>query len=143
MTFIIDEAARLKGHEEIPALFTDGAGIGIRPIAVFQDTGQMNDLGPNAERKIASSAAVQITFGVRDLLSARRVSDMLGAETLTFDDPLHQGRAEVSFRKAIAKTLSGADPFDTVLELRQQRYETIHLSKAPDLSRNFNRSVDP
>ncbi|MEM7667966.1 MAG: type IV secretory system conjugative DNA transfer family protein [Pseudomonadota bacterium] len=134
-TWIIDEAARLKGYEEIPALFTDGAGIGIRPLVVLQDISQANDLGANAERKISSSAAVQIYFGIRDLTSAKRVSEMLGNETLSFDDPLKQGQAEVALRQAVGKLMAGADPFETALGLRQTRYETRHLTKQRRLLR--------
>lgn len=128
-TWIIDEAARLTGYEEIVRLFTDGAGIGIRPLVVLQDVTQAEDLARNALRKITSSAALQIYFGVRDPETARRVSDMVGAETLTYDDPLHQGRARVDLRKGIVRILSGGDPFEAALELTQKRYESTHLSK--------------
>ena len=118
-TWFIDEAGRLKDFNEIPALFTDGAGIGIRPVAVFQDASQMNDLARDGERKMSSSAAVQVYFGVRDRSLPKRVSDMVGSETLTFDDPLQQGRAAVQLRQGIAGVFGGSDLFETVLGLRR------------------------
>jgi len=127
-TWIIDEAARLKGFEEVVQLFTDGAGIGIRPVAVFQDATQMNDLAPNALRKISSSAALQILFGIRDVETAKRVSDMLGTETLFYGDPLQQSRAEVKLRQAVWSVLSGTGPDTGAAEIDQQAYESGHLS---------------
>ncbi|MEM7518361.1 MAG: TraM recognition domain-containing protein, partial [Planctomycetota bacterium] len=106
-----------------------------RPLVVLQDISQANDLGPNAERKISSSAAVQIYFGIRNLVSAKRVSEMLGNETLSFDDLLRQGQAEVAPRSAVGKLLGRADPFETALGLRQTRYETRHLTKQRRLLR--------
>lgn len=55
-TWVLDEAARLKNFEEVIELFTDGAGVGIRPILVLQDISQALDLGRNAERKIMSKS---------------------------------------------------------------------------------------
>ena len=76
-TWIIDEAARLLGFDQVVQLFTYGAGSGIRPVAVFQDSRQMRALSPDAEHIISSSAGLQLYFGVRDIDTARRVSDML------------------------------------------------------------------
>lgn len=128
-TWLLDEAGRLQGYDQVVRLFTYGAGIGIRPIAVFQDTKQMRSLSRDADNIIASSAGLQIYFGVRDIDTARRVSDMAGAETLSYDDPLHQGRAELAHRRAVGSVLAGADPFQAVFEIEQARYESEHLTK--------------
>ncbi|MGC3939504.1 type IV secretory system conjugative DNA transfer family protein [Roseobacter sp. EG26] len=128
-TWIIDEAARFENYPEIADLFTIGAGIGIRPIAVFQDISQMNDLAPNAQRKIFSSAQVQLYFGIRDLDSAEHVSKLLGEETLEYDDPLDQGRASVELWRLLGSFLNGTSLNGILFGLRQKHYETRHLSQ--------------
>lgn len=130
-TWIIDEAARFKDYPEIADLFTIGSGIGIRPIAVFQDVSQMNDLAKNAQRKILSSAQVQLYFGIRDLDSAEHVSKLLGETTLEYDDPQDQGRAWVELVRLIWSFLSGRSLSSLLLELKQKRQEAafVTLSK--------------
>ncbi|MEL7528844.1 MAG: type IV secretory system conjugative DNA transfer family protein, partial [Pseudomonadota bacterium] len=127
-TWIIDEAARLKGFEEVVQLFTDGAGIGIRPIAVFQDVTQMNDLAANGMRKISSSAALQFYFGIRDLETARRVSEMLGKETLHYNDYLMQRRSDLQLRKAVWSVLNGSGSTANALEIKLHGYEAARIS---------------
>jgi hypothetical protein len=83
----------------------------------------------DADHIISSSAALQIYFGVRDLETARRVSEMIGSETLTYGDPLQQGRAWAGYDKAIHAALGGVDPFEAGPEIGRLRYETLHLSK--------------
>lgn len=128
-TWIIDEAGRLSGYEQIVRLFTDGAGIGIRPFVVFQDFLQANKLMPDGAQLIASSAAVQIFFGVRDQVTAKRVSDMLGYETLSYDDPLIQSRARALHHEAMKELFSGGDPFDVASRIAQADYEAGHKIK--------------
>lgn len=123
-TWIIDEAARFKGYSEIADLFTIGAGLGIRPFAIFQDLSQMDDLGQNAQRKILSSAAAQIYFGVRDQQSAKHVSDLLGEETLPYDDPIQQGRATVDLLRALGSLFTGEGLRSVLPRLRQKAVET-------------------
>ena len=128
-TWIIDEAARLTGFDQVVQLFTYGAGSGIRPVAVFQDIRQMRALSQDAEHIISSSAGLQLYFGVRDIDTARRCSDMLGSETLSYDDPVHQGRAALDVRKLIQGILGGGNPFQVAFEAAQKRYESRHLTK--------------
>lgn len=134
-TWIIDEAARLKKFSEVVELFTDGAGIGIRPIVILQDVTQAADLAPNALQKMSSSAGLQMLFGVRDQESCQRVSDILGAETLRFNDPVEQGRAKVSVRDLLRKLLNGSDPFQLIFQLSQKRYESGHETKQRRMQR--------
>jgi len=128
-TWVLDECAQLKGFELVPKMFTYGAGIGIRPFAVFQSLKQMDALDKNARDIILSSAALQIYFAIRDLGTAQALSNTLGAETLTFDDPLHQGRAELEREAALRAIFGGADPFAAAAGLFQKSYEARHLSK--------------
>ncbi|WP_375228639.1 type IV secretory system conjugative DNA transfer family protein [Roseobacter sp. S98] len=127
-TWIIDEAARFKNYPEIADLFTIGAGIGVRPIAVFQDVSQMNDLAKNAQRKILSSAQVQLYFGIRDLESAEHVSKLLGEATFEHNDPQDQGRALVDLVRLIGSFLGGRSLNSLFLELQQKRRETAFVT---------------
>lgn len=129
-TWIIDEAARLSGFAQVAQLYTYGAGIGIRPWAIFQNTKQMRALSPEAESIICSSASLQSYFGVRDLETATRVSTMIGSETLSYDDVFRQSRAEALYAQALTDAvIGGADPFEVVLDLDQKRFETAHLTQ--------------
>lgn len=137
-TWIIDEAARFKNYCEISDLFTIGAGLGIRPWAIFQDISQMNDLGPNAQRKIMSSAAAQIYFGIRDKDSATHVSELLGEQTFSYDDPLSQGRAALDVRKLLASLLNGTALVSVIVDLWQKLFEAEH----PTQERRMLRTID-
>ncbi|MEO1193308.1 MAG: type IV secretory system conjugative DNA transfer family protein [Pseudomonadota bacterium] len=128
-TWILDECAQLKGFDLVEKMFTYGAGIGIRPYAVFQHVNQMDALSPNARRIIPASASVQSYFGIRQWETARLVSDMLGAETLDFDDLVAQGRASSGSAAALGAVLKGGDPFEAALGLDQQRFESLHRHK--------------
>ena len=56
-------------------------------------------------------------FGVRDYQTARLVSDMLGTETLEYDDERLQDEARRQKRDAIRKMFTGdEDPFDAARE---------------------------
>ena len=61
-TWILDECAELGGFPLVMRLFSYGAGIGIRPVAVFQSTYQMKKTGQEAENIITASAAVAHLF---------------------------------------------------------------------------------
>lgn len=123
-TWILDECAQLKGFALVEKMFSFGAGIGIRPFAVFQDVSQMDALSPAARRVISSSAGVQSWFGLRDWESARRVSDMLGVETLDYFDAAQQGRAALESGALLQGMLSGGDPFAAAPRLAQQLRES-------------------
>lgn len=120
-TWILDECGQLGKFPLIPKLFTYGAGIGIQPFAVFQNTTQMNQLGERAADLISSSAALQIYFAIRDLPSAEHLSRMLGAQTLEYDDKLQQSRAEYAKSQAAQAFINGADPFAAALTYSHQR----------------------
>ncbi len=92
-TWVIDEAGRLFGYSQIVRLFTDGAGIGIRPFVVFQDFEQANKLMPGGAHLIASSAAVKMFFGVRDDVTAKLVSNLLGYYLCQTKECNHYGKS--------------------------------------------------
>lgn len=128
-TWILDECAQLEGFGLVEKMFSYGAGIGIRPFAVFQDVSQMDRLSRTARRVIPSSAAVQVFFGLRELESAKRVSDMLGVETLDFLDVAHQGRAAHESAAGLRSIFSGGDAFEAAPRLLQQIRESHLLAK--------------
>ncbi|MCB1682369.1 MAG: type IV secretory system conjugative DNA transfer family protein [Alphaproteobacteria bacterium] len=128
-TWILDECAQLNNFPLVIKLFTYGAGIGIRPWAVFQSTDQMNALGPNAKNIITSSAALQIYFALREIHSARDVSHMLGTQTLEYDDVLQQGRDRLAKSQVLHSLISGDDPFAIGIAYGHFKEASIHRSK--------------
>lgn len=124
--WILDECALLGGFDLVPKLFSYGAGIGIRPFAVFQSPAQMEALGAHAKTIILSSAQVQLYFGIRDFETARAISDMIGAQTLEIADLLVNARAAAERQKLMSAILNGADPFAGAAELKKLTYESGH-----------------
>lgn len=134
-TWILDECGQLGKFPLVPKLYTYGAGIGIQPFAVFQNTSQMDHLGPNAADLIASSAALQIYFAIRDLPSAERLSRMLGAQTLEYDDALQQNQARLAKSHAADAFFNGGDPFSAMLTYRHNANAARHRAKQHRLLR--------
>lgn len=134
-TWILDECAQLGAFPLVPKLFTYGAGIGIRPWAVFQSTYQMKALGPDAENIITSSAALRSYFAVRDIESASAVSRMLGVQTLEYDDEHMQARAEHAKRQALQTMLNGGDPLSAGLTYAHHKQEAQMQTKQHRLLR--------
>ncbi|WP_299500480.1 type IV secretory system conjugative DNA transfer family protein [uncultured Roseobacter sp.] len=138
INLILDECGQLTNYDLVPRLFSYGAGIGCRPLAVFQTASQMENLGKMARDIILSSAGLQMYFSVRDLPSAEMLSKMLGTATMDYDDPVQQGRAAVETHQLLKALLAGGDPFQMIQNLQQKRYESRHLS----LQRRFLRNPD-
>lgn len=128
-TWILDECAQLGGFPLVTKLFTYGAGIGIRPWAVFQATKQMRQIGADAEGIITSSASLRSYFATRDIESATAVSRMLGVETLEYNDELEQSGARLARRQAAEALMFGADPFAIGRQLKHQNLATAHRTK--------------
>lgn len=134
-TWLLDECAQLGGFPLVTKLYTYGAGIGIRPWAVFQATQQMKQIGPDAEQIITSSAAVRSYFAIRDIESGTAVSRMLGAQTLIYDDEMAQSQARMAKQEAMNALLMGEDPFKAAASLNHHRYAETHQSKQHRLLR--------
>lgn len=122
-TWVIDEAAQLKKFPLLVSLYSIGAGIGIRPLAVFQSSYQMKALGPDADNIITASAALRCYFGVRDVETATTVSRMGGTQTYAYTDPEQMLRAEHARRQAAHAMLNGQDPVAAALQARHQQAE--------------------
>lgn len=137
-TWVIDEAAQLQGFPLLTKLYSYGAGIGIRPWAVYQSAAQMRQTGPDAETIIPSSAALQSYFAVRDLPSARIVSDMLGDQTLDFFDEFKQADARHAQENAMRALLNDADPVQVGAEYAHH----MRQAKQPAKMRRRLRTPD-
>lgn len=119
-TWIIDEAAQLGAFPLIVKLYTYGAGIGIRPWAVYQSHFQMQETAPNAQTIIPSSAALQSYFAVRDIETASMLSRKLGVQTLEYEDEHRQLQRKKAKQEAMRALVFGGDPFSAGLEMAHQ-----------------------
>jgi type IV secretion system protein VirD4 len=135
-TWILDECAQLGKFPLVTKLFTYGAGIGIRPWAIYQSADQMKLTGENAETIIPSSAALRSYFATRDLRSAEQISRMLGIETLEYDDEERQSQARHARQQALRGMLLGNSGFDAGFEyLHHKRASTrMKSSTRPPIS---------
>jgi type IV secretion system protein VirD4 len=122
-TWVLDECAQLGAFPMVEKLFTYGAGIGIRPWAIFQSTYQMERLGKNAANIITSSAQLRSYFAVRDIQTATATSQMLGVQTLRYDDEMVQARARHAKHQALQTILSGGDPLMAGMSVAHHRQE--------------------
>lgn len=124
--WIIDEAATLGTNPMLERAFSIGAGMGIKPWAVFQSLEQMNRIGKGAKDIILSSAAVRQFFGIRDLESARTVSAMCGVSSLSYDDKLQQMQAAKRKHHAALGMMNGKDFMQTALAYRHEAEQERH-----------------
>lgn len=123
ITIIMDECGQLGSFDGALKLFTYGAGIGVRPVAVFQSTKQINNLGKDAENILTSSAQTRSYFGVRDLETARTLSSMIGAETLDYYDPAQQAQAMHQRQQAVLSLMNGNDPVQSMMQYAHHKRE--------------------
>jgi type IV secretion system protein VirD4 len=140
-TWILDECGQLGKFPMIPKLYTYGAGIGIQPFAVFQNTSQMNELAQNGADLITSSAALLLYYAVRDLRSAETLARMLGTQTLEYDDTLRQSQATMSKSQAAQAVLMGDDPVSAALQYRHHQMAETHRSKKHRMVRTADEII--
>ncbi|MGD1881191.1 MAG: type IV secretory system conjugative DNA transfer family protein [Paracoccaceae bacterium] len=110
--WMLDEAGQLGAFPLLLKLHSFAAGIGITNISIFQSSKQMDNLGPNGQAVILSSSALQINFAIRDIEEAKRISDILGVQTLKYDRRLNQAEATMRRREIVQELLRGGDPFE-------------------------------
>jgi len=114
---LVDEAGQLGGFDALLQSFTYGRGAGIRSWAIFQDAGQISrNFGPAGLSGFMGSAQMRQFFGVRDYQTAQAVSNMLGAETLEFDDTRQQEAARRQKVQAMQRFMLGDDPFSAAFD---------------------------
>lgn len=128
-TWFLDEVGQLGSFPLVVKLFTYGAGIGIRPWAIFQSAEQMKALGPSADTIISSSAGLRQYFAVRDDVSAARLSRQLGTQTLEYNDTRQQAAARLAREEAIHQLMGGGDPMAAALALSHHGEMETHRSQ--------------
>lgn len=127
VTLLADEAGQLGKFEALLRAFTYGRGAGVRAWAVFQDAGQIKrNFGAEALQSFLGSAQMRQFFGVRDYDTAQLVSNMLGQETLRYDDELQQGQALHQKQETVRSVLAGTDPFTAAHQLAHQKRAHKH-----------------
>lgn len=126
ITMVIDEAAKFGNAPFIVDAFSIGAGLGIQPVAVYQSLAQLAQTGPNADKIIPASAAVQIYFRIRELDTASKLSRMIGKEQRYFDKPLQQERARRAANYALEDMLYGDDPLRSMRDASFHEYGMQH-----------------
>jgi len=127
---LVDEAGQLGKFEALLRAFTYGRGAGLRAWAIFQDVGQITrHYGAPALQGFLGSAQLRQFFGVRDYETAKLVSDMLGTETLTYDDPLQQEGARRKKLEAIQRFMGGGDPFASGFDVAHYGASAKHRTK--------------
>ncbi len=127
---IVDEAGQLGNFEALLRAFTYGRGAGVRVWALFQDVGQIvKNYGAPTLQSFMGSAAKRQFFGVRDFHTAQMVSEMLGHQTLEYDDTLAQAAARKQKMTSAMGMLSGSDPFEAFAEYRYQTLAATNRTK--------------
>lgn len=129
-THIFEELAQIGQFPLAAKMFSVGAGLGCRPVAIYQSSSQLNATAPNADAEIPASAQLRMAFAIRDLPSARTLSAMAGVETLEFDDEPQQRRAAYARDAALTSLiLDEADPFAAAETVRLQADLAVHRTK--------------
>ena len=131
ITLIVDEAGQMGRFEALLRSFTYGRGAGIRCWAVFQDVGQIvRNFGGPALQGFLGSAQARMFFGVRDYETAQLVSEMLGSETLEYDDHPQQDAARRKKWNTVRRTMvDGADPFEAAYDYAHYTRNAKHRTK--------------
>jgi type IV secretion system protein VirD4 len=122
--FVIDEAAQLGAFPMLLQAVTYLRGAGIRTWTVWQDLAAIDrHHGRGAMQTVIGSSETRMFFGVRDLQTATLISEMLGTESLRFDQALDQSEARKRKQEAFRNALRGGDPFAL-------GHETAHQERA-------------
>jgi type IV secretion system protein VirD4 len=130
LNLIVDEAGQLGRADFLIRSYTYGRGAGVRAFALFQDVGQIKrHYGAEGVQQFLGSSQTRIFFAIRDIETARMVSDMLGEETLEYDDKLKQSEARRQKRRAVHDILNGKDPFEAAGEYRFHKQVETYRSK--------------
>mgnify|MGYP001184951748 CR=1 FL=1 len=127
LVMLIDEAAQLGSFPALQQLYTYGRGIGIRAWTFWQDIGQIvTNFGPTGIQAFMGSSQMRQFFGVRDYQTAQLISNMLGTETLEYDDARLQEAARLQKRQAVQRALAGEDMLTAMMD-------AAHYAKASQM----------
>lgn len=134
----VDEAAMLAPLPEAAEMSNYLPGLGVRIIWVFETFKQMDTLLKEGSSILPAACGTQLFFGQRELANAKRVSEMIGKQTLYFDDSLKQADSARRARNAVDDMLSGSDPFEAGIEqahharAAKHRSQTTRYMQMPD-----------
>ncbi len=135
LVMLIDEAAQLGAFPALQQLYTYGRGIGIRPWTFWQDVGQIiTNFGPTGVPAFMGSSQMRQFFGVRDYQTAQLISNMLGTETLEYDDARVQEAARLQKRQAVQRVLGGEDMLMAMMD-------AAHYAKAAQMRNKQARKL--
>ncbi len=127
VVYLVDEAGQLGNFPELLKCFTYGRGGGNRAWAVFQDIGQIaQNYGKEAITTFLGSGQTRQFFGVRDLETAQLVSQMLGSQTLHYDDHRKQRGAARAKLHAAKAMLEGNDPIYAAYDALHHQENITH-----------------
>ncbi len=127
---IVDEAGQLQRFEALLRAFTFGRGAGIRAWAIYQDAGQVvRYFGAPGLQSFLGSAQTRQFLGVRDYETAQLVSNMLGKETLEYDDTLQQAAARKAKHETVRDVFLGRDPFEAARDYAHHEFRENHRSR--------------
>lgn len=130
LNLLIDEAGQLGHFEGLVKSFTYGRGMGIRSWAIFQDTGQLvRHYGQAGMESFIGSAQMRQFFACRSYQSAQLVSNMLGRETLQWDNNLKQEQAKRQKVDTMRSIFNGGDPFQAALDYKVHKQGQLERSK--------------
>lgn len=127
---LVDEAGQLGKFESLLRAFTFGRGAGVSAWAIFQDAGQIvRNFDRAALQGFLGSAQMRQFFGVRDYETALLVSNMLGNETLTYNDTLQQEGARRQKWNSVMQVMNGSDPFNAAYDFAHYRRASENRTK--------------
>lgn len=129
---VVDEAAQLGNFEALLRAYSYGRGMGLRTWSIWQDPGQITrNYGHAALSGFIGSSQCRQFFGVRDLDTARLVSQMLGQQTLEYDEKLHQHAARAKAARFVRGLMAGGDPAALGVELAHEQFSAHYRSQQP------------
>lgn len=130
--FIFDEAGQMGKFDAMLRAVTYGPGAGVRAMSIWQDFGQIaENYGDNAIRSFIGSSHIRMFIGTRDYQTARDISDMLGDQTLQYDEPMQKYHAHNARRETIMSIVNGEDPIDSSIGMAHQARHAALYSKMP------------
>lgn len=127
---LADEASQLGHFEGLLRAVTFGRGQGISTWSFFQSISQITQhYGQAGLQTFIGSSQLRQFFAVRDFETAKMVSDMLGHETLEFNDRLQQESARRERMNSALAFVSGKDQLRALNNMRSHRFGEVHRSK--------------
>lgn len=127
---VVDEAAQLGNFEALLRAYSYGRGMGLRAWSFWQDPGQITrNYGHAALSGFIGSSQCRQFFGVRDFETARLVSQMLGQQTLAYDETLRQQAAQAQAARIVHGLMEGGDPFAAGVGMAQALHAAQHRAR--------------